>query len=286
MMSFSFLRRSVPAFALGLVLMMASAVTAAPVTITVTIQNLAPVNGNFLTPLWVGFHNGGFDIYNPGAPVTPGVERVAEDGLTAAISSEFAASGAGVVQGTIMGPVMPEIAPGQTASMAFIVDGSLTSSRYFSYATMIIPSNDTFIANDNPFAFPVFDSAGNFLGADFIVLGSQVLDAGTEVNDEIPAHTAFFGQMMPNTGVTENGVVGLHPGFLPPGSGGILDDPRFMSADFRAPGYQIARITVTQGTEPIPEPATIVLLGTGLAGVAAGVRQRRIGKKDAAVKKK
>ena len=27
--------------------------------------------------------------------------------------------------------------------------------------------------------------------------------------------------MMPITGVTENGVVGLHPGFLPPGSGGV-----------------------------------------------------------------
>jgi hypothetical protein len=50
-------------------------------------------------------------------------------------------------------------------------------------------------------AHAIFDEAGNFIGADFIVLGSNVLDAGSEVNDEIPANTAFFGQMAPNTGV-------------------------------------------------------------------------------------
>ena len=33
-------------------------------TLRVTVDNLAPINGNFLTPVWVGFHDGSFDIYD------------------------------------------------------------------------------------------------------------------------------------------------------------------------------------------------------------------------------
>ncbi|MEP6887881.1 MAG: spondin domain-containing protein, partial [Nitrospirales bacterium] len=193
-------------------LMMAPPAIAGP--ITVTIQNLAPMNGNVLTPVFVGFHNGTFDIYNPGSPASPGLQSLAEDGLNVMIAGEFMSSGAGSVQGSIFGAAGP-IAPGEIAARTFTLDGSLPISRFFSYATMVIPSNDAFIANGNPTAFRIFDNLGNFQGADFTVLGSQVLDAGTEVNTEIPAQTAFFGQVAPNTGIDQNGVVGIHPGFLP-----------------------------------------------------------------------
>lgn len=226
------------------------------VEVTVTVENLAPENGTPLTPLWAGFHDGNFDTYNSGEAVTPGLESLAEDGSTELISEEFLSSGAGVVDGTITGDegATPGIIDvGETTSFTFTVDRSLASSRYFNYASMILPSNDAFIANGDPLAHEIFDAEGNFLGADFFVTGDEALDTGTEVNDEAEESTAFLGQAAPNTGETENGVVQSHPGFE---SGGrILSTPDFAGADFSADGYQFARITITADdlTTSMPE---------------------------------
>ncbi len=212
--------------------------------LSVSVENRAPQSGTNLTPVWVGFHDGGFDTYDRNAPSTTGLERLAEDGNNAVISQEFANSGFGNVDGTLGGA---PIAPGATVRGQFMVDAS--QGRYFNYASMILPSNDTFIANGNPLLREIFDEHGNFIGAEFTVSGAEALDAGTEVNDEIPANTAFFGQAMPNTGVDENGTVQLATGFNPVGEGGILDDPRFANADYTAPGYQVARIRVANLVE-------------------------------------
>ena len=107
---------------------------------------------------------------------------------------------------------------------------------------MVIPSNDAFVANGEPVAHRVFDESGNFVPVEFAILGSAVNDAGTEVNDELPSNTAFFGQASPDTGTAENGVNSDHPGFKAAGMGGILDDPMFAAADFTANGYQVATV--------------------------------------------
>ncbi|AFY58063.1 CHRD domain-containing protein [Rivularia sp. PCC 7116] len=221
------------------------------VEVTVTVENLAPDNGTLLTPLWVGFHDGTFDTYDSGRPASAGLESLAEDGNTSLISREFISSGAGLVDGTITAPGGATPGPidiGETTSLTFTVDRSLASSRFLNYAAMLLPSNDAFIANGNPEAFEIFDQNGNFLGADFVVRGNQVLDAGTEVNDEAEDSTAFFGQSTPNTGTDENGVVELHQGFQ--ADGRILSEPRFANADFTADGYEVARITVTTNDLP------------------------------------
>jgi hypothetical protein len=236
--------------------------TAHALRVEVTIENLAPVNGVYLTPLWVGFHDGSFDIYDIGAPAAEFLERIAEDGSTAEISAAFT----GAVQGTLSGP----LAPGDITSFVFDLDAGLASSMYFSYASMVIPSNDAFIANGNPMAFRLFDDEGTFLGANFFVTGADVLDAGTEVNDELPAHTAFFGQMTPDTGVDENGLVGFHPGFLPVELGGILADPQFANADFTLAGYPVAQIRISA----VPVPAPLLMLASALGGL--GLLRRRV----------
>ena len=48
--------------------------------IKVTIENLAPAGGNFLTPVWVGFQDGSFDLYDLSSPAGSDLERLAEDG--------------------------------------------------------------------------------------------------------------------------------------------------------------------------------------------------------------
>ncbi|MEL6579958.1 MAG: spondin domain-containing protein [Cyanobacteria bacterium J06621_12] len=234
--------------------------------VTVTIENLAPENGTFITPTWVGFHNGEFDTFDQGRPVSPGLESLAEDGATDGISAEFIASGNGTVDGTLPGidGVAGPIDPGEVVSQTFSLDSDDPNSRYFNYASMVLPSNDAFIANGDPTAIPVFDEAGNFIGADFIIYGDRILDAGTEVNDEAVESTAFFGQAAPNTGETEDGVVRFHPGFEPDGR--ILSEDgsdenavaAFTSADFTEPGYQVARISIRDTDELLPPPPDLV----------------------------
>lgn len=243
-----------------------SGASAGSVQLQVRVENLAPANGIYHSPVWVGFHNGSFDYFNAGGFASPALEGLAEDANTAQLMADFTGSGIGATQGAVSNG-MP-FAPGEVATSIFALDNNDPNARYFSYGSMVVPSNDAFMGNDNPMAHEIFDASGNFIGADFIVLGSNVWDAGVEVNDEIPMNTAFFGQTTPNTGDDENGVVHLHTGYMSPGSGGVLDDPMFANADFTAQGYQIARITVTQ----VPAPGALALFGaTGLLGI----RRRR-----------
>jgi hypothetical protein len=72
-----------------------------------------------------------------------------------------------------------------------------------------------------------------------------VYDAGTEVNDEVPENTPALGQMMPNTGQDENGIIRVHEGHMPSGAGGIVDQAAFANADFTQTDEAIARIRVT-----------------------------------------
>ena len=140
--------------AIGATLAMAANAMAA--TLRVTVDNLAPVNGSFLTPVWVGFHDGSFDIYDRGVSLNlfSGTEALVEDGNNGPLSDRFATTVTDGVQGTLFGPNIPPLAPGESTRFSFEVDPS--SGQYFSYASMVIPSNDAFIANGDPLAHQIF----------------------------------------------------------------------------------------------------------------------------------
>lgn len=212
------------------------------IEVTVTIENLSPDQGTILTPLWVGFHEGEYDLYEPGLAASDGLESIAEDGSPMLLSEAFNSGGTGRVDGVITGDGIspdspPLISPNSSATLTFNVD---PSNPYFSYASMILPSNDGFIGNESGTAYRLFDANGDFIGADFVVIGSQIQDAGTEVNDEIAENVPVLGQMAPNTGVDENGVVMNHEGFI--AGGDVLS--AFPNADFEQELYPVARIRV------------------------------------------
>ena len=260
--------------ALAFVAMTTNIAHAIPLRVTLT--NISPTGGVGTSPLWVGFHDGSFDVFSPGAAASIGLERTAEDGNNSAITGLFTGS----VQGTLPGgPAFP----GQVRSALFNVDtGGM--GRYFSYAAMVVVSNDFFIANGTPTAIDLSGltpghTLSIFAGVPYAAgLENVVYDAGTEVNDFLfsLANGAFGipgGQTGGNQGTTEGGVVTTvqgdpFAGFLnaPPGFvSGLLNfnDPSLYSA--------IARIDITA----VPEPGSLVLLSSGLLALGVGKLRRR-----------
>jgi Ca2+-binding RTX toxin-like protein len=231
-------------------------------TLNIQVENLNDKGGLFATPVWVAAHNGNFDTFDVGSAASVALERIAEDGNLSVLRSDFVASGAGV-DGVVFGNagVGGVIDPSEIASTTLSVDPS--TAHYFSYAAMVVPSNDAFVANSSPTFLKLFDDDGNFTGSkQFVVTGNRIYDAGTEVNTERDA--AFINQTAPNTGVTENGVVQLHEGFIgslgnPGGTPVILGGTtaagtalRPAQADFTQPNFELLRFTITLDGDNAP----------------------------------
>ncbi len=225
------------------------AISASAVEIAVTVRNTTPDNGLWAVNPILMVHDGSFDSFDAGSSASAGLEAAAEDGNPGPFREAFSTDQPNGLSAVIGGPV----APGRSFTQIFDIDPSISSHQFLSYLSMIIPSNDGFWGNDTANAYPLFDGDDNVIARTIPVWGAAVWDAGTETNDEIPANTAFLAQAAPNTGVTEGGVVALHPGFMAPGMGGILDATSmapgfpisFTGADFTESMYQVAEITVS-----------------------------------------
>lgn len=244
---------------------------AAAEVLEVQVENLSPDTGFFLTPLWFGLHDGGFDLFDAGSPASSSLEDLAEDGITAGIEADFA--GPNRRQGVVTGPAgfgsvnpqPPLIDTGETATHSLSINNP-SAYRYFSFASMVIPSNDAFIGNADPTAHEVFDALGEFNGPLVIdIFGSDIWDAGTEVNDTLGAAFSTLG----GTATDESGSVATHPGLANfEGTGTPVGDIGLGLAP--GPSDLVARITINQ----VPEPTAVTL---ALAALAAclGIRRRR-----------
>ena len=233
-----------------------------PVEITVTVESLiepnpdAPRNpdfpdlpqGNYFSPFALMFHDGTFDQFDVGELASREIENQAEDGngdpLLALLRSNPNFLGTILDSTDVEDPLPGAFFPEDMASVELEVD---PSNRYFSYASMFLPSNDAFVGNDNPLASEIFDEEGNFIAQEIYV--STVWDAGTEFNDETPPNAATFpGDFIPETGVDENGLIGVHPGY---NSDGLFLEQGYISpTELTAGNNPIARITITE-TPPV-----------------------------------
>ena len=243
-------------------LVTAAASQAALVDVTVTVQNLAPGNGIAFAPLHAGFNNGTFDAFNLGGVATGPIVSVAEGGAGGAWQAAFAAADPGAVRGTIGGLLLA----GATSSLTFRVDTSL--NPYFTFASMVVPSNDFFIGNDSPTAYRLFDEGGNLLVPTITVGAAEIWDAGSEVFD--PAAAAFVGDNALRR--EQNSVVAFNfaelAGFngLTTGAGYTFNSALTADSDIYRIGFSVTAV---------PEPGTYALMAAGLMAVGFVARRRR-----------
>lgn len=179
---------------------------AQPVQLRVTIQNLAPANSVTFAPLRVGFNNGTYDAFSNG--MTPGaaITSIAEGGSGSDWFPAFAAADPTATLGTVVGMPAGPLLPGATAFTDFTVDPSV--NRFFTFGSMVVPSNDHFIGNDSPTRFMLFNAAGQLNITTISQFGRDIWDNGSETED--PANAAFLVGGVNAQRTAQNGVVNFN----------------------------------------------------------------------------
>ena len=273
-----YLRNVTVAGASSLIVLVLVSVAQAQTTFQIEITNNQPANGFYLTPTWFGLHDGNFDYFDAGSAASNSTMLLAEDGVLdngmgGGLINDFANVQIGGSQGVAFGPSgfgsgagqPPVIDPGETATL-LLSTNSPDIFRYLSYSSMVIPSNDAFIGNDDPLQLEIFDALGNFNGPlEIAIFGADVWDAGTEANDGLGAAFSTNG----GTGTDEALTVRPHPDglaiFVGTGTAaGTTIGQGFFSGD------PIATIRISA----IPEPTHAILLLGGIASTAI-IRRRR-----------
>lgn len=269
----------------GAVLLAAASLAGAAgaTTLEITITNTARTGGFAFTPVYSAFHDGSFDAFDAGGVASAGVEAIAETGNTAGLPSERLAeapdSVATVIAAAESGP--PTVDPGETTRATIDVDG--TVNRYFTFLSMLVPSNDTFFGNDDPLAYSLFDAGGRFLGDRVIDVTAELLwDAGTEVNDLLGGPAFVVGQDA-TAGAEENGVIHAAESFA--GFAGAETPLGVLNGDLidfgsNRSAFSVATITIREVSAPVPLPAS-GLLGLGgllsLGGLGLFRKRRKAG---------
>lgn len=252
-----------PMLAIAALALCAGTALAADVQLKVTVENLAPTNSISFAPLRVGFGNGTFDSFNNGMAATAPIISIAEGGSGSAWFPAFAAAEPQATLGTVVPNPAGPLLPGASASALFTVNS--TMNRYFTFGSMVVPSNDYFIGNDSPMQYQLFDAAGNLAITTIMQDAGDIWDAGSEVDG--PFGAAFLVGSNNDDRIPENGVVNFD-----------FADLSIFNGLTTAAGYTFnSQLTANTAVyrisfEVVPAPSSLALLGLG--GLAA-MRRRR-----------
>ena len=242
-------------------------------TIKVTVTNNALVNGFTFTPLYTSFHNADFDAFDVGSSASAGVEALAELGNASVLAGERLAADPDSVGGVILptGGMRP-LFPGEVGSQTFDISDP-TNNMFFTFLSMILPSNDTFFGNDN--ALQIFDLSGVFLGNQTInVTGADLWDAGTEAlnidaSPFIPGNDPTLSPADGNNLIRAAESLNAFAGFDL--ANGQRLDASLIDFLSNPSAFNVATITI----EEVPEPGTVSVLLLGLLGLGCASRRRK-----------
>ena len=241
----------------------AGSTLAQPVEIQVNVENLAPQNSVAFAPLRVGFHNGTYDSFDEGSTASQAIISIAEGGSGADWFPAFAAADPSATLGSVLTNGGGPLTPGATGSATFTIDPSI--NRFFSFGSMVVPSNDSFIGNDSPTQYQLLDENGNLLINEITQYGNDIWDAGSELNGLFGS--AFLEGQMNSDRIAEDGTVQFS-----------FDQFDIYNGETTAAGYTFDRqfggddAIYRISFSVVPAPGTASLFGLG---ALAAFRRRR-----------